>query len=74
MACCGLATQAAFLLSLGIKELLRKFLNDHGDPLKMARKEALLTYTLLVDMGIKYKVLIQRKGVAANKLAGLNFS
>jgi SAM-dependent MidA family methyltransferase len=74
LACCGLATQAAFLLSLGIKELLRKFSNDHGDPLKIARKEAMLTYTLLVDMGIKYKVLIQRKGVSANKLAGLNFS
>jgi hypothetical protein len=40
----------------------------------MVKKESFLTHTLLADMGRKFKVLIQRKGIARKDLLGLKFS
>ncbi len=69
--CCGLTNQGSFLLGLGFKEHLRKILENGGDVVSMAKKEAALSYTMLIDMGLKYKVLIQRKSVANKELSGL---
>jgi len=74
LSCCGLTNQAGFLLALGFKYYLRKCLDTGDNLLKIAKKEAMISYTLLVDMGTKYKVLIQRKGISTNELIGLNFS
>ncbi len=70
---CGLTNQAGFLLALGFKDYLRKTLTFEAgqDVISMVKKESFLTNTLLVDMGFKFKVLIQRKGISKNDLLGL---
>jgi len=69
---CGFTNQAAFLLSLGLESSLR-MMNEQlsGDLMAICRKQAFLKYTLLIDMGSKYKVLIQQKGLPKNELSGL---
>jgi SAM-dependent MidA family methyltransferase len=71
LACCGLTSQAEFLLALNFKSYLRQQPLSGGDILQLAMQEARLTRTLLIDMGTKFKVLIQRKGLAAMPLTGL---
>nr|WP_294934044.1 SAM-dependent methyltransferase [uncultured Flavobacterium sp.] len=71
LVCCGLTDQANFLLGLGFKEYLQNSADLGEDPLIAVRKEAFLSYTLLLDMGNKYKVLIQRKDVPFKPLLGL---
>lgn len=70
----GLTRQANFLLGLGF-EGLSGVLNvvKEGIP-EIARREAFLKHTLLVDMGSKFKVLIQGKGVPEKGLSGLRFA
>ena len=70
---CGLTSQAGFLLALGFKEYLRKVLDEElgQDIMSMVKKESFLTHTLLMDMGLKFKVLIQQKGIPKKKLSGL---
>jgi SAM-dependent MidA family methyltransferase len=63
LACCGLTNQADFLLELGFKEHLRKMLMAENNPATAIRKEIFLSHALLSDMGIKFKVLIQQKGI-----------
>jgi SAM-dependent MidA family methyltransferase len=70
--CCGLTNYADFLLGLGFKELLRKSVSLDPDPVRAIRNEILLNHTLLMDMGTKFKVLIQSKGIAAGPLLGLS--
>jgi SAM-dependent MidA family methyltransferase len=71
---CGLTNQAGFLLSLGFKEQLRKSM-DHGQDLMLAaRKEARISYTMLIEMGNKFKVLIQQKGIPKVSLSGLQMN
>ncbi len=72
--CCGFTNQANFLLALGFKDYLRKSLETGHDVISMVKKESFLTNTLLVDMGHKFKVLIQRKGIAKKDLLGLKLS
>jgi hypothetical protein len=36
-------------------------------------QESLINYRLLMDMGMKFKVLIQQKGVSEYPLSGLKF-
>jgi SAM-dependent MidA family methyltransferase len=62
LACCGLTSQAHFLLSLGFHSYLRESCTAEADVLQAAMAQARLTHTLLVDMGTKFKVLIQQKG------------
>lgn len=71
--CCGLTSQAGFLLALGFKEYLRKLLAAElgQDVMSMVKKESFLTHTLLIDMGLKFKVLIQQKGILKKELSGL---
>jgi SAM-dependent MidA family methyltransferase len=62
LSCCGLTSQANFLLSLGFHDYLRENCAKEEDVLKAAMTQARLIHTLLVDMGTKFKVLIQQKG------------
>jgi SAM-dependent MidA family methyltransferase len=67
----GYTNQAHFLLSLGYRSYLSGLFQSSGDILRSTLKEAMISYTTLVDMGQKFKVLIQQKGAPANQLSGL---
>jgi SAM-dependent MidA family methyltransferase len=71
LSCCGLTSQAEFLLALDFKNYLRNQKATEDDILKLALYEARLTRTLLIDMGSKFKVLIQHKGMPEGPLTGL---
>lgn len=73
MECSGMVEQANFLLALGIKEYQNIALIKKQNNLQLAAHEALMNYRLLVDMGMKFKVLIQQKGVPKHPLLGLKF-
>ncbi len=68
---CGLTSQAAFLLALDCKGYLRQHALTTGDVVRLAMEEARITRTLLVDMGMKFKVLVQQKAMGAKELTGL---
>ncbi|MFV8344106.1 class I SAM-dependent methyltransferase [Flavobacterium sp. XS2P39] len=70
--CCGIVDQAQFLLALGIKEYQNLTLNK-SDNLELALQESVINYRLLIDMGTKFKVLIQQKGIPEYPLSGLKF-
>jgi SAM-dependent MidA family methyltransferase len=68
---CGFTNQAHFLGGLGWEEYaMEDLLKGKGNYLDL-RKYSLLKYTMMVDMGHKFKVLIQRKGVDDHKLSGI---
>jgi SAM-dependent MidA family methyltransferase len=71
LGCSGLTNQANFLLALGIKEYLREAAPQGGNIAELAMKEARLTRILLIEMGSKFKVLIQQKGMYGYELSGL---
>ncbi len=71
LTCCGLTNQAHFLLSLGFKEHLKKSLHYDENPVAAIKEEAFLTHALLMDMGTKFKVLLQEKGMIKKELMGL---
>jgi SAM-dependent MidA family methyltransferase len=70
---CGFTNQANFLLGLGLNDYLTNTINKDGGFLNY-KKNALLKYMLLVDMGNKYKVLIQQKGCSRHSLSGLTLA
>lgn len=70
---CGIVNQAEFLLALGIKEYQNSILNNNPNNVALAMQESLINYRLLMDMGMKFKVLIQQKGVSEYPLSGLKF-
>jgi SAM-dependent MidA family methyltransferase len=72
--CCGLTTQGQFLLSLGFRDHLLQTAGPGKNMFEAARNASLITHTLLMDMGTKFKVLIQQKGILkhASMLKGLN--
>ncbi len=72
--CCGLTDQAHFLLSLGFKEYLRETIQDETDIIQMVKKESFLTHMLLVEMGSRFKVLIQQLNLPKHELSGLQYS
>lgn len=72
LGCCGLVNQANFLLALGIKNYLRETAPSGTNIAELAMKEAMLTRTLLVEMGSKFKVLIQQKDMYGHQLTGLS--
>ncbi|TKC57664.1 hypothetical protein FBD94_20530 [Pedobacter hiemivivus] len=73
LATCGLTNQGYFLMSFGFREHLVKSLAEEKDVLRAAAQVAAISHTLLLDMGSKYKVLIQQKGVKPEKLSGLAY-
>lgn len=73
MECCGIIDQSRFLLGLGIKEYQEAVLKNNPGNMQIAIQESIMNYRLLVDMGMKFKVLIQQKGVPKHQLSGLKF-
>jgi SAM-dependent MidA family methyltransferase len=69
--CVGLTNQASFLLSLGLKEYQDKRLLNRVDDASVAIQESIINFRLLMDMGLKFKVLIQAKNVSKYPLSGL---
>jgi len=67
----GFTDQRYFLTSLGFREQLLNILSGEQDVVLAAQKAAHIGHTLLIEMGSKYKVLIQEKGVAHSPLSGL---
>jgi SAM-dependent MidA family methyltransferase len=71
---CGLTDQCHFLLGLGFEDYFSAIRMKAGqDNYSYFRKYALLKHTLLIDMGNKFKVLIQSKGVNKSRLSGLEY-
>jgi len=68
---CGFTDQCHFLLAMGFKELIHEALSHEKDIAAAARKASMLSHTLLLDMGNKFKFLIQEKGMNGKKLSGL---
>lgn len=72
---CGFTSQTRFLQGLGLNRRLQQLEALAGVPDQRAHDVAFRQlYTLLVDMGSKFKVLIQRKGIGRSFLSGLQFS
>ncbi len=61
LTCCGLTTQADFLLSLGYKDYFIKKYRNSGDMHRAAVLQSQLNRLLIMEMGTKFKVLIQKK-------------
>jgi SAM-dependent MidA family methyltransferase len=71
--CCGYTRQIHFLQGLGLTRCLRKW-EEAGMEDPVARQQQFhQLQTLLMDMGHKFKVLIQRKGLDRVFLSGLQF-
>jgi len=68
---CGFTDQCHFLLSLGVQEVIQTMFSGENDLIQAAKKASLLNYILLMDMGTKFKVLIQEKGGCNKNLLGL---
>jgi SAM-dependent MidA family methyltransferase len=68
---CGFTDQCHFLLSLGFREYLNQAMSYEKDIAMAAKKASIISHTLLMDMGRKFKVLIQEKGLCEKRLAGL---
>ncbi|HET6994135.1 MAG TPA: SAM-dependent methyltransferase [Chitinophagaceae bacterium] len=67
----GYINQAGFFLSLDWEDHLNKVLLKKRDTYLGFREYAFLKYIFLVDMGQKFNVLIQQKGVPSTSLRGL---
>lgn len=70
---CGLVNQANFLLGLGFKEYQDELAKDKQSNTQLALHQSIINYRLLMDLGTKFKVLIQQKGVSDYPLSGLKF-
>lgn len=53
--------QCDFLLSMGFKEPIQQMFINEDDVVQAAQKISFLSHTLLIDMGSKFKFLIQEK-------------
>ncbi|MGN6531626.1 MAG: class I SAM-dependent methyltransferase [Ginsengibacter sp.] len=70
--CCGFTTQANFLRSLGLMNYLRKLEMENKDA---ENKDFIFQINkLLVDMGNKFKVLVQQKSAKCRMLTGMQFA
>ena len=68
---CGFTSQGYFLQALGLAAYCRE-IEQRSGPVTGKEKEFVLQ-TLLLDMGTKFKVLIQQKGLRRPLLSGLRF-
>jgi SAM-dependent MidA family methyltransferase len=70
---CGFTSQAHFLLALGFAEYFHRISAEEDlEPLVRLKKESVIRHRLLIDMGNRFNVLIQRKGVCDTRLIGLS--
>lgn len=70
---CGFTNQSYFLRGLGLLDHLREIEKNEKNSIADNREKALLMQKLLIIMGSKLKVLIQRKGIQQIELSGLKF-
>jgi SAM-dependent MidA family methyltransferase len=70
----GFTDQAHFLLGLGFVEYLNGSRIEGNFSLNAFKQDAFLKHTLLFDMGNKFKVFIQHKGVPYSLLSGLKLA
>lgn len=70
---CGFADQFQFLMSLGFRQALIGMLSHEKNVVQASQKVAAITQTLLMDMGGKFKVLVQNKGMGNAKLSGFPY-
>ncbi|MBX2904859.1 MAG: SAM-dependent methyltransferase [Taibaiella sp.] len=72
---CGYTNQAFFLLSLGIaEELANKLVHTAEDGYAGYRQNSHIIQRLLIEMGPKFKVLIQSKNLPQAQLSGLKLA
>ena len=71
---CGFTNQSSFLLSLGLCDQLRKTERAMNGQTADDLQKAWLLQKFLMDMGQKFKVLIQNKQMEYSHLSGLQFS
>lgn len=71
---CGIIDQTNFLRALGIKEYQNRALVNPLCRSQVKIHETYINYGLLMAMGLKFKVLIQQKGIKKNPLLGLKFA
>ena len=69
---CGITNQTHFLTALGIKQYQNAIMNNHENNSQTKIHETFINHSLLMSMGLKFKVLIQRKGAVQRLLKGLN--
>lgn len=70
----GFTNQANFLLGLGLTDHINKREQEKKSDMASGPGKALLLHTFLSDMGRKFKVLIQNKGIQKPRLSGMQFS
>ena len=70
----GFTDQASFLLGLGLTRHISKIEKDTTGSLVNDSEKAMMLHRFLADMGKKFKVLIQNKGIQKPMLSGLQFS
>lgn len=70
----GFTNQANFLRGLGLTEHINKREQEKKNDRTSSSRKALLLSTFLSDMGTKFKVLIQNKGLQKPCLSGMQFS
>jgi SAM-dependent MidA family methyltransferase len=71
---CGFTDQCRFLLALGFNECVQEMVSAETNILMAARKATMLKQILLLEMGSKFKVLIQEKGIHPKTLSGLSLA
>jgi SAM-dependent MidA family methyltransferase len=71
---CGFTNQAHFMRSLGLAAHIRELEARPGALPVSEREKAFLIQTLLMDMGGRFKILIQQKGLQRPYLSGLRFA
>ena len=69
--CCGLTNQAHFLMALGLGGYLDRIAATGNGP-EAYVQQMFLQSVLIRDMGSKFKILIQSKGLPHCELTGLN--
>lgn len=70
----GFTNQASFLLGLGLTQHLNKIEKEQKDNSINFSQQAVMLHSFLNDMGKKFKVLIQDKGLQKPRLSGLQFA
>jgi SAM-dependent MidA family methyltransferase len=71
---CGFTNQAHFLRGLGLAAHIREMEESSQAGPVSEKEKAFLMQTLLLDMGARFKILIQQKGMHRPYLSGLRFS
>jgi SAM-dependent MidA family methyltransferase len=71
---CGFTNQAHFMRALGLAGHIRQLEERQGAAAMGETEKAFLIKTLLMDMGSRFKILVQQKGMQRPWLSGLRFS